>query len=209
MELCAFRRCWLQAVASLPKDPPGRVHGFYHEEYHCDYAHNLFTNKSIAYAESLDGGVSFTKTGWPHNQIIQPPPGNTTSTAARGQQVGEGDHSVVVAEESPWLYLFFVEWDVLPGMPVRVGLARSDVASGGVPGSWMKFHCDDAADCGFTTKGLGGESSALANITGSAATWRDNHAGGGEYVAIGTWGGWQECVSPHPHNYIDSCMMYL
>jgi len=134
------------------------------------------------------------KTGWPNNQIIQPPPGNTTSTAARGQQVGEGDHSVVVAEASTWMYLFFVEWDVEPGSPIRVGLARSSVAAGGIPGTWKKFYCDGSATCGLATDGIGGESSALANITGTAVTWRGTFesGGGGEYIAIGSWGGWQE-----------------
>lgn len=44
--------CWLQAVADLPADKPGVVRGFNHEEFKCDYAHNSYTNKSIAYAES-------------------------------------------------------------------------------------------------------------------------------------------------------------
>ena len=61
--------CWLQGVAALPD---GRVAGFYHEEYHCNYSHNGFTNKSIAYALSEDGGLTYTKVGWPNNQIIQP-----------------------------------------------------------------------------------------------------------------------------------------
>ena len=100
--------CWLQAAASLPADTPGLVRGYYHEEFNCDYARNGFTNKSIAYAESTDGGLTFAKKGWPHNQIIQPSGANTTATAARGQQVGEGDHSLVVSGD--WLFLFFYEW---------------------------------------------------------------------------------------------------
>eukprot|EP00037_Helgoeca_nana_P028624 m.337593 g.337593 ORF g.337593 m.337593 type:complete len:302 (+) comp27796_c0_seq6:46-951(+) len=70
--------CWLQAVADLPADKPGVVRGFNHEEFKCDYAHNSYTNKSIAYAESTDGGGSFTKVGWPSNQIIQAAGPNTT-----------------------------------------------------------------------------------------------------------------------------------
>eukprot|EP00035_Acanthoeca_spectabilis_P033455 m.23724 g.23724 ORF g.23724 m.23724 type:complete len:539 (+) comp5990_c0_seq2:83-1699(+) len=176
--------CWLQAAASLTSDPPGLVRGFYHEEFHCDYAHNSFTNKSIAYAVSEDGGLTFTKVGWPHNQIILPPEGNTTATSARGQQVGEGDHAVVVPPDSPWIYLFFREWDVNAGEPIRTGLARSSVADGGVPGTWRKYFCQDGS-CGFTENGLMGKSSALANITGSTVAWR-NTSDGGEYVCIGS-----------------------
>ena len=201
--------CWLQAAASLPADKPGLVRGFYHEETDCDYARNGFTNKSIAYAESTDGGLSFTKTGWPHNQIIRPTGANTTATAARGQQVGEGDHSVVVV--GGWLLLFFYEWDA---SPTGFGLARSAVTDGGVPGSWKKYLCSRTEGCGFTSDGLGGDSSVLSGITGPTVTWRPQPGanssgggagtnssggaggGGGEFIAVGTRGGgvWQDPV---------------
>lgn len=189
--------CWLQAAASLPADKPGLVRGWYHEEFKCDYAHNLYTNKSIAYAESHDGGVSFYKEQWPRNQIIQASGANTTATAARGQQVGEGDHSVVVVDS--WLYLFFLEWDDTPDHPTGIGLARSAVVDGGVPGSWKKYHCPTGATCGFTSDGIGGSSSMVTNISGSAVTWRPTVSaarsgevveGPGEFISIGTRGPW-------------------
>ena len=185
--------CWLQAVASLPADKAGFVRGWYHEEFKCNYTHNGYTNKSVAYAESQDGGLTLEKKGWPHNQIIQANGANTTATAARGQQVGEGDHSVVVV--GPWIYLFFREWDETPEHRTGIGLARSAVSSGGVPGSWKKYHCP-AARCGFTSDGIGGPSSMVSNIPGSVVAWRPatrGDAGGlGEFVAIGTRGAWHD-----------------
>jgi len=65
------------------------VHGYAHQEWQCDYAHNFQTNKSIGYAVSTDGGATFTKPGHPHNAIITSP--NTTTA----HQTGEGDHGVV------------------------------------------------------------------------------------------------------------------
>ena len=154
----------------------------------------------------LDGGLTFTKKGWPHNQIIQPTGANTTATAARGQQVGEGDHSLVVSGD--WLFLFFYEWDA---SPTGFGLARSAVADGGVPGTWKKYLCTSKDGCGFTSDGLGGDSSALSGITGPTVTWRAKAGGnsgnsgnggnignsgcGGEFIAIGTRNGglkWQD-----------------
>lgn len=191
--------CWLQAAASLPADKPGHVRGWYHEEFKCDYAHNLYTNKSIAYAESHDGGLSFKKQGWPHNQIIQANGANTTATAARGQQVGEGDHSIVVV--GSWLYLFFLEWDDAPDHPTGIGLARSAMADGGVPGSWKKYHCPAGVACGFTSDGIGGPSSMVTNISGSTVTWRptvDSSGaadGPGEFISIGTRGPWHDATT--------------
>ena len=191
--------CWLQAAASLPADKPGYVRAWYHEEFKCDYAHNLYTNKSIAYAESHDGGLSFKKQGWPHNQIIQANGANTTATAARGQQVGEGDHSIVVV--GSWMYLFFLEWDDTPDHPTGIGLARSAVSDGGVPGSWKKYHCPAGAECGFTSDGIGGPSSMITNISGSTVTWRPtvDSSGGvdapGEFISIGTRGPWHDAAT--------------
>lgn len=100
---------------------------------------------------------------------------------------GVGDHSVVVPSGSKWLYLFFHEWDETAGHPTGVGLARSAVESGGVPGSWKKYLCTAGGGCGFNSDGIGGASSMVSNISGSGVTWRplagSRH---GEFVAIGT-----------------------
>ena len=73
---------WLNSVHFEPET--GLVRGFYHEEWECDYANHSYTNKSIAYAESTDGGRTFVKFGYPHNQIILPQVGNTTTAHQTG-----------------------------------------------------------------------------------------------------------------------------
>lgn len=35
------------------------VHGYFHQEWQCDYARGGYTNKSVGYAVSSDGGVTF------------------------------------------------------------------------------------------------------------------------------------------------------
>lgn len=157
-----------------------------------------FIHKQINRLRGIDGGVSFTKVGWPNNQIIQAAGPNTTATAARGDQVGEGDHSVV--QFGQWLYLFSLQWDDAPGHPTGVGLARTAVAEGGVPGTWKKFLCGPDNSCGFTAPGIGGNSSMLGNISGSTVTWRnisaDNVSGDArfviEFISIGTRGPWHD-----------------
>lgn len=87
----------------------GLVHGYYHQEWHCNYADQLYTNKSVAYAVSHDGGHTFLPSPAPGpsnpgaNQIIAG--ANFSAT----HQTGEGDHTVVRVGD--WLYLYFIEWD--------------------------------------------------------------------------------------------------
>jgi len=102
------------------------VRGFYHQETGCDYARGFYTNKSIGFALSVDGGRNFTKQG----AIITAPLGNTTTA----HQTGEGDHGVAVVGES--MYLYFTEWDppAWSQGQVTIGLAASPVGRG-EPGS--------------------------------------------------------------------------
>lgn len=48
------------------------VRGWYHAETDCNYDLGI-THKSIAYAESYDGGRIFVKVGYPHNQVLTAP----------------------------------------------------------------------------------------------------------------------------------------
>lgn len=156
----------------------GTLRGFYHEEWRCDYARNGFTNKSIAVAES-DDGVTWRKPGYPHNQIILPPPGNTTAA----HQTGEGDHGV--ARTADYLYLFFREWDP-PTASGTIGVARSSVADGGRAGTWWKY---DAAPSGaWSSPGIGGASSQVPHIPGTAVHFRPASQ---SFVAVGAAGGWR------------------
>ena len=138
------------------------VYGFYHEEWKCDYSDNSYTNKSIAYAISYDGGITFTKPNYPNNQIIIAP--NTTSD----HQTGEGDHQVAIVNNT-WLYLYFTEWDGWNGH-VTIGVARSKQSLHGQPGSWKKYLNGQ-----FNSPGIRGDSSAISGITGTGVRWREKY----------------------------------
>jgi hypothetical protein len=98
---------WLNAAWA---DTKGIVHGFFHQEWHCDYADGLYTNKSVGYARSTDGGRTFFP--WPQptdsnpaaNQLI------AGSNFSSSHQTGEGDQQVLQVNED-WLFLYFAEWD--------------------------------------------------------------------------------------------------
>lgn len=164
---------WLNsAINNLKNDSLNIVHGFYHEEWNCDYADNSYTNKSIAYAISTNGGLNFTKPNYPHNQIILPPPGNTTTV----HQTGEGDHEVAVINDSI-LYLYFTEWDG-PYNTVTIGLAKS--VQNGLPGTWYKY-----LNGKFSSPGLGGDSSAISGVPGTCVRYRKEYD---DFIAMGNRG---------------------
>ena len=167
---------WLNAVIVDPEDA-AIVHGYYHEEWQCNYSRHGYTNKSIGYARSTDGGRSFAKLGV-DSSIITPPLGNTTTE----HQTGEGDHGV--ARFGDELLLYFRQWDPVDHPQVRVGAAASSLAARGVPGAWRKFWRG-----GYTEPGRGGASDALANITGTAV-----YSTSGEGAALG-WGACPMLVS--------------
>eukprot|EP01084_Bolivina_argentea_P138538 243854_1 len=161
---------WLNApINNLNGDALNIVHGFYHEEWKCDYAHNLYTNKSIAYALSTNGGLSFTKPNYPNNQIISPPNSTTQHTT------GEGDHQIAVINSST-LYLYFMEFDGYNDT-TTTGLARSH--QNGLPGTWYKYLNGE-----FKSPGLGGDSSLIANITGTCVRYRAEYD---DFIAMGSF----------------------
>jgi hypothetical protein len=137
---------WLNAAFADPANA-SIVHGYFHQEWSCDYAAGLYTNKSVGYARSDDGGLTFVPAG----ENVQLIAGNNFSTA---HQCGEGDHGVVRLGDD--LYLFFLEWDG-PDERTTVGMARSAVADRGVPGSWRKF-----SNGTFSEPGVGGRSDAVS-----------------------------------------------
>jgi hypothetical protein len=170
------------------------LHGYYHQEWQCDYANNFMTNKSIGYAVSDDGGRSFSKPGHPNNAIITAP--NTTLA----HQSGEGDHGVMQMGE--FLMLYFRDWQGFNGA-ATISVARANASTGGVPGSWWKLY-RGSFDSG--SPGLGGASDMLNNITGTAVY---PFPLGGGLVSVGTDGtghptlafsldgvGWQRAEQP-------------
>jgi hypothetical protein len=137
-----FDECgaWLQAA----EPDQGILRGWYHAEEECDYAVNQ-THKSVAYAESTNGGLTFSKTAYPDNRVL-----TGTSTPAVGTSSGAGDHSVVRWHGDLWMY--FIDWST----PWGTGVARAPGASGGVPGSWQKWY-----QGAFSEPGLGGQTTVL------------------------------------------------
>jgi hypothetical protein len=140
------------------------VHGFFHQEWHCDYANNEYTNKSIGYARSEDGGLTFSPYPTPSDsnpgvdQIIA---GFNTTTR---HQTGEGDHGVV--RVGNFLYLLFINWDASHD-GISVGLARSPISSGGTPGSWVKFY---NGTFNSAEPGVGGRADAVSGSPGTAVS---------------------------------------
>lgn len=157
---------WLDAVVR-DKHDPDLLHAWYHAEAECRYADNQ-THKSIAYAESRDGGRTFTKPDYPHNQVVRSP----TSSAA-GHHTGRGAPSVV--RRGRYLYMYYL--NVLPDLSTVTSVARAPVSSGGVPGSWRNYTED-----GWTASALDGPAAALdTTVPASSASI---HTPSGEVVLM-------------------------
>jgi hypothetical protein len=146
-DAASFSHCgkWLNA-AFVDDANTSVVHGFFHQEWHCDYADGLYTNKSVGYARSDDGGLTFAPAG----ATVQLIAGNNFSTT---HQCGEGDHGVVRLGDD--LYMLFIEWDGPSDIHggTTAGLARSSAAEGGAPGTWLKWFNGT-----FAEPGVGGRS---------------------------------------------------
>jgi hypothetical protein len=145
----AFDTC-VAAILGPVKDGSGVVRAFYHAEDFCNYSINQ-TNKSMAYAQSTDNGRTFTKPGYPENQILI---GTTAPTP--GAQTGAGDASIL--DWHGYYYMYFIDWTNLPG----TGVARVGISTGGQPGSWYTLFQgafnSPSIDRGFADH--------LANMTG-------------------------------------------
>ncbi|CUG48167.1 membrane-associated protein, putative [Bodo saltans] len=175
---------WLNAVWGDATND-SIVYAFYHQEWNCDYARDSFTNKSVGYAMSVDGGKSFSPYPDANNQMIAG--ANFTTT----HQTGEGDHGVV--RVGNWLYLFFTEWGGWRGA-TTVGVARSSVTPEengrpvGSPGTWWKWH-----NGSFSSPGIGGPSD-LFHLPGTTVALIEQL---NVVVSVGLcWGG-SVCVSAY------------
>jgi hypothetical protein len=127
---------------------------WYHAETACAYPQ---THKSVGYAESSDGGLTFVKPNYPANQVITAPSGYTNP-----DHDDEGDQHVIVVGN--YFYMYF-----MPTRDWQVRLARAPISSGGTPGAWQKY-----ANGSFGPPGLGGESSPLdpsGALTKSWVSW--------------------------------------
>ena len=165
-------------------EPDNRtIHGFYHSEAMCNYSAH-FTNKSMSYALSTDGGLHWAKPNHPANVLLRSASRNFSSACAHC--TAEGDATVVADGE--YIYMHFMEWNgwvstaacrrlyslaasLTSSAPCvlqhgaggfSAGLARAPAASRGRPGSWLKWH-----DGSFSQPAVGGQATAIAGITGA------------------------------------------
>jgi hypothetical protein len=168
-----FDECgaWLQSatIASIAR-------GWYHAESNCNYSSGI-TKKSMAYAESVDGGKTWTKPGYPANQII-------TSSAdvandPNRNSVGDGH----VLQVGNYYYLFFWATDNW-----GVHVARSSISDAGRPGTWFKFY-----NGSFFEVGLGGKSVPISTSLLSTFVVYNSYLG--RYIAIPVFGRWGFAVN--------------
>ncbi|KAA1427642.1 hypothetical protein [Nocardioides antri] len=160
---------WLKAV-ERDQENPRLLRGWYHAEWKCDYP-NKETDKSVAYAESRDGGRTFTKPGYPDNQVLSSPTGSV-----EGHHTGRGEPSIV--RRGGYYYLYYR--NVLPDLRTVTSVARAPVSSGGVPGSWHSYTVDEYGRARWTQDARGGRAAALETaLTASSASL---HLPSGEVV---------------------------
>eukprot|EP01112_Ceratiomyxa_fruticulosa_P009360 TRINITY_DN243_c0_g1_i1.p1 TRINITY_DN243_c0_g1~~TRINITY_DN243_c0_g1_i1.p1 ORF type:complete len:1053 (+),score=192.49 TRINITY_DN243_c0_g1_i1:505-3663(+) len=149
----------------------GAINGFYHAEYSCDYSNNGQTHKSAAWAQSFDGGKTFTKPNYPNNRII-----DSNAQPGIGYSTGEGDIGVV--QWRGYYYLYFQS-----AQDSSLGVARAPVSSQGAPGNWYKYFNN-----AWNEPGLGGQHTPIYSLPGTqvyAHTPTDTLVSvGGNYV----WG---------------------
>jgi hypothetical protein len=158
---------WLQTA----EQDGSVIRGWYHSETLCHYENYLQTHKSVSYAQSTDGGVSWTKTNYPDNVVIQ---GSNDPCGDRCNGpvyiTGSGDPSVIRIGDFYYMYFEDTDQQWPPNGPPTVaeGVARAPVASGGLPGSWQKW-CDGAwssqPDCHATALILGSAGWSVSRST--------------------------------------------
>jgi len=143
-----FDECGVWLVSTYKIDEQHWI-GWYHAEEDCDYSIGL-THKSMAFAESFDGGKTWSKPNYPNNQIL------TADSVYNGRtdQDDAGDGKVIKIGD--YFYLFF-----LTDGPWGYNLARSAVADLGRPGSWYKYYKGS-----YTEPALGGHSTLISNMDG-------------------------------------------
>lgn len=160
------RGAWLNSVW----EDGAVIRGWYHAETERTYSQ---TRKSVAYAESYDGGLTFVKPNYPHNQVITSPPHYTNPN-----NDDEGDHRVI--QVGDYLYMYFLS-NHRPSW--QIYLARSHISDHGLPGTWQKYNHGS-----FSQPGLGGEASPIASWTDLATSWVSYNAYLKAYIGFsGVW----------------------
>jgi len=130
----SFDECgaWLNSIYIDPNDTNHYL-GWYHAEAKCNY--NIGKVKqSVAFAESFDGGNSWTKRGQvltADSTLICNDNPNDSSDLCLEDDVG--NHKVI--QIGDYFYMFF-----LAGADWKIHIARSKVAEAGKPGTWEKYY---------------------------------------------------------------------
>jgi hypothetical protein len=117
--------------------------GWYHAEHACDYAEGI-THKSMAFAESFDGGRTWQKTGYPDNQVITP----DAQYAGNPLLDRAGDAKII--QQGDYFYMIYIGGDY------KTYLARSLVTDEGKPGTWFKYYHG-----AYTQPGIGGHQTPI------------------------------------------------
>jgi hypothetical protein len=174
------------------------IKGWYHAERDCHYP---TTHKSIAYAQSSDGGRTFAKIGYPNNQIItadsqcQDPNYPITDTD------DAGDPSIV--HFGNFYYMYYLATCLNDILNWHIEVAQSPLGQGG-PGQWSKYYSGS-----FSQSGLGGQGSALSGIGFTWVSWLDPASAlmGLQYIS-GMAGAWDvgfsfstDGITFHPMTY--------
>jgi len=140
------RGAWLLHAEVDDKDP-NLVRGWYHCEKWAPGPKDVL--KTMAYAESHDGGRTFQKTckenpafNYPANQFI------TAWTGYNGNEARDDAGDGHIVRIGDYYYIYFLatsDW--------HIHVARSLVSNRGLPGTWWKYYNGE-----FTEPGLGGNS---------------------------------------------------
>lgn len=149
----AYDECGAWLNSALVEEDNQTLHGWYHSEAMCNYSGG-FTNKSMSYAKSTDGGMTWEKPGHPQNIVLRSPSHNISVDCEHCTD--EGDATVV--RDGDWLYMHFMEWNGWNADAdgsnnaggFSAGVARSKLSDRGLPGTWKKCARTSALWISFT-----------------------------------------------------------
>jgi hypothetical protein len=167
---------WLNAVYA----DGSTIKGWYHAERDCAYP---TTHKSIAYAQSGDGGRTFQKIDYPGNQVLTADSQCLDPNYPAADTDDAGDHSII--HFGSYYYMYYLATCLNDTLNWHIEVARSPVGQGG-PGTWSKYYGGS-----FSQPGLGGQASALSGIGFSWVSWLDPASAivGLQYISgmAGSW----------------------
>ncbi len=126
--------------------------GWYHAEHDCNYTTGV-THTSMAFAESFDGGKTWQKTDYPHNQVVTP-----DAPRYKGDPAANRAGDAKVIRQGKYFYMLYYD-----GKSMYV--ARSLVSDQGRPGTWYKYYQGT-----YSQPGLGGHQTPV-EAAASSLTW--------------------------------------